>query len=765
MTTPMRSLGLGSCADELSRTSGPFGLGQVPSRLQPEATTRLVCGYCSTGCSLDAHLRDGQAVNLTPTRAYRVNQGSACPKGWDALTPLAAPDRATTPLLNGRPVPWDEALAAFVDGFSGLIDAHGPESVAFLSTGQITSEEMALLGAVAKVGMGFVHGDGNTRQCMATSVAAHKQSFGFDAPPYTYADLEASDVVVLVGSNLAVAHPILWERLQRNPGRPEIVVIDPRRTETAAGATRHVPVAPKGDLALLLGLLHVVIRDGLVDTGFVAEHCRGYDELAAVAHRWPPVRAAEVAGVTTATIEDLARLIGRGRAVSFWWTMGVNQSHQAVRTAQAVIDLALVTGNMGRPGTGANSITGQCNAMGSRLWSMTASLYGGRSFEDETDRAEVAEICGWPAERIPSRPSMAYDQIIDGIRSGQIKGLWVLATNTAHSWGDRGELAGLLDSLDFLVVQDLYADTDTARHAQLFLPAAGWGEKDGTMINSERRIGLVKQVRRPPGAALSDFSILRLIAHAWGCGDLFADWSTPEDVFRLLGRLSAGRPCDHSGVTSYRQLDDAGGIQWPAAAGTGPWEAERRLFEDGRSYHPDGLFRLVAAEPEPTPRPADETFPLVLLTGRGSTASWHTETRTGRSPVLRRLKPAELLVDLNIDDATDLAVADGHEVEVASAFGSVRCRARVGDVVQRGQAFLPMHDAATNALTHPVVDPISRQPSYKDTPVAVRPIRPGRRQAVADMATMGRLRRTPPVEPRKGAAPKVKMPPSEATSQ
>ncbi len=727
MTAPVRPPGRGGRAGELARTAGPFGLGQIPSRLHPEATTRLVCGYCSTGCSLDAHLRDGQAVNLTPTRTYPVNEGSACPKGWDALTPLAAADRATTPLVHGRPVGWDEALGAFVDGFGGLLDEHGPDSVAFLSTGQITSEEMALLGAVAKVGMGFVHGDGNTRQCMATSVAAHKQSYGFDAPPYTYADLEESDVVVLVGSNLAVAHPILWERLKRNPNRAEVVVVDPRRTETAAGATRHVAVAPNGDLALLLGLLHVVIRDDLVDTAFVGEHCTGYQDVAALARRWPPVRAAEVAGVTTSEIEELAHLIGRGRAVSFWWTMGVNQGHQAVRTAQAIIDLALVTGNLGRPGTGANSITGQCNAMGSRLWSMTASLYAGRSFEDEAHRQEVAGICGWPVERIPSRPSMAYDQIIDGIRSGQVRGLWVLATNTAHSWGDRGELAGLLDKLDFLAVQDLYADTDTAGHAQVFLPAAGWGEKDGTMINSERRIGLVKQVRRPPGSALPDFAILRLLAHAWGCGDLFDRWATPEAVFRTMGTLSAGRPCDHSGVTSYRQLDDLGGVQWPAPAGTGPWEGERRLFEDGRSYHLDGRFRLVAAEPEPSPTPQTETFPLTLLTGRGSTASWHTETRTGRSPVLRRLQPAHLLVDLHPVDASRLGVADGDEVEVASAWGSLRCRARVGGVVQPGHAFLPMHDAATNGLTHPVVDPISRQPSYKDTPVAVRPIRPGRR--------------------------------------
>lgn len=714
----------GQRAQELARSTGPFGLGQVPERLQPDATTRLVCGYCSTGCSLDAHLREGEAVNLTPTRDYSVNQGSACPKGWDALTPMTAPDRGTTPLLKGEPIEWSQALATFVERFGALLDEHGPDSVAFLSTGQITSEEMALLGAVAKVGMGFVHGDGNTRQCMATSVVAHKLSYGFDAPPYTYADFEESDVVILLGSNLAVAHPILWERLQRNPNNATVVAIDPRRTETAAGATEHLAIAPKSDMALLLGLIHVVIRDGLMDTAFVADHCVGFDEIAAIAAAWDPQRAAAVAGILPGQIEDLAHLIGRGKAVSFWWTMGVNQGHQAVRTAQAIISLALITGNVGRPGTGANSITGQCNAMGSRLWSMTASLYAGRMFENEADRNDVARICGWPVDRIPSRPSMAYDQIIEGIRTGQIKGLWVLATNTAHSWGDRGELAGLLDSLDFLVVQDLYPDTDTARHADLYLPAAGWSEKDGTMINSERRIGLVKQVRRPPGQALSDFAILRLLAQAWGCGDLFEEWSTPENVFGILGRLSAGRPCDHTGLTTYRQLDDAGGVQWPAPAGSGPWAGERRLYADGRSFHPDGKFRLMVAEPEPTPRPTTTMFPFTLLTGRGSTAAWHTETRTGRSPVLRRLVPADLRLELHHDDAAELGIAQDDAVEVWSAWGSLQCRAQVGDTLQRGQVFLPMHHVATNRITHPVVDPISRQPSYKDTPVAIRLIAP-----------------------------------------
>src|SRR5499427_6682764 len=260
----------GALTQELARTPGGFGLGQVPVRLKPDATTTMVCGFCSTGCGLDVHLKGGEAVNLSPAADYPVNLGMACPKGWEALTPLGASDRATTPLLKDaggrlRAVGWPEALEAFTSRFKAIQAKHGPASVAWLGTGQIPTEELALLGTVAKFGMGIVHGDGNTRQCMATAATAHKQSFGFDAPPYTYADLEASDVIVLVGSNLCIAHPILWERICRNPHRPAIVVIDPRKTETAMAATLHVAPRPKSDQTLLYGVARILIQEGWID--------------------------------------------------------------------------------------------------------------------------------------------------------------------------------------------------------------------------------------------------------------------------------------------------------------------------------------------------------------------------------------------------------------------------------------------------------------------------------------------------------------------
>ncbi|MCU1484526.1 MAG: narB2 [Actinomycetia bacterium] len=717
----------GPLTQELVRTPGGFGLGQVPANRKPDATASMVCGYCSTGCSLDVHLRDGKAVNITPTTAYPVNLGMACPKGWEALTPLGASDRATTPLLrdaHGKlvPVSWPEALRTFTDRFKGILDEHGPESVAFLSTGQIPTEEMALLGAFAKFGMGLVHGDGNTRQCMATSVVAYKQSFGFDAPPYTYADFEESDVIVLVGSNLCIAHPIMWERICRNPHAPEIIVVDPRATETAVAATEHLALLPKSDLTLLYGIARLLIDRGWIDNLFIAAHTTGFMEFAEQVAAFTPERVCEATGIDRAQLERVTEKIARGERASFWWTMGVNQSHEGVRSAQAIIALALMTGNIGRPGTGANSITGQCNAMGSRLFSNTTNLLGGHDFADADHRAKVAGVLGIDEDRIPGRASDAYDQILEGVVAGRVKGLWILATNSAHSWIDQGHLEEVMDRLDFLVVQDMYTTTETAQLADLVLPAAGWGEKEGTFINSERRVGLVKKVAPAPGEALTDFAIVKLLADAWGCGDLFAEWSSPEAVFGILRRLSAGQPCDITGIEGYEMLEAHGGVQWPYPAGAAPLEpgAERRLFEDGWFPTPDGKARFLFEEPRPPRSLAGGPYPLVLLTGRGSSAQWHTGTRTSKSALLRSLAPTDPYVELSPADAATRHIEPGDDVVVASARGTMRARAFVTATIEPGQVFVPMHFARTNQLTDAAFDPYSRQPSYKWAAVEVR---------------------------------------------
>lgn len=729
---------------ELLLQPGRYGLASRISNHAADSIVACVCGYCSTGCSLNVHIKNGEAVSLSPKTEYPVNLGMACPKGWQALDVLDAPDRAVTPLLRRNrlsapePITWDNALGVFCDRLKGIQQQHGNDAIAFLSTGQIATEEMALLGLLTRCGMTIRHGDSNTRQCMATSVVAYKEAFGFDAPPYSYADLEESDVLVFVGANPCIAHPILWERVTRNRRNPEIVVIDPRRTETAMQSTVHLPVKPKTDLPLLYGLARQIIESRGVDRTFIETHTENFEEFARFVQPFTLDIVSQITELPAESICRLADLISGSRRVSFWWTMGVNQSFEGVRTAQAIINLALMTGNIGRAGTGANSITGQCNAMGSRLFSGTTNLPAGRNFSDANHREEVAGILNLPLDVIPDSPGWKYHEIMEGIRSRAIRGLWVIGTNPAHSWINQNDGRELLKQLDFLVVQDMYHTTETAQLADLVLPAAGWGEKDGTLINSERRIGVIRAVKKAPGQALSDFRIFRLIADAWGCGQLFADWTSPAAAFQKLKQLSKNQPCDFSGIRDFAMLDQAGGIQWPfpdshaqdshatasAEAGHPPqlpegFANERRLFEDGRFFHPDGRARFLFEPPRPIPEPPDATFPLTLLTGRGTASQWHTQTRTGKSQILRTLYPQDCYVEISPQDAARLSVISGSDVRITSRRGSIKVRAVVLPTIQPGQIFTPMHYAVVNQLTQPVFDPYSGQPSYKACAVRV----------------------------------------------
>ena len=728
----------GPMTSELVLHPGEFGLGRVPARLKPASTVKTICGFCSTGCSLKVHLdAEGHALNLTPDPDYPVNLGMACPKGWEALTPLAADDRATTPLLRNtsrtfRPIEWDEALRVFCERFKAVQAEHGAHSVAVLSTGQIVTEEMALLGALVKFGLGLRHLDSNTRQCMATTHVAYKESLGFDAPPFTYADFEESDVLVFIGANPCIAHPIMWQRVMNNRRQPLLIAVDPRRTETAMAAGRHYAIKPKSDLTLLYGLAHLLINRDAVDRDFVEAYTDGYSAFALHVRDFPPSRVCAETGLTPEELEAFASAIGdRTKRVSFWWTMGVNQGHESTRTEQAIINLALMTGQIGRPGTGPNSITGQCNAMGSRLFGNATSLLGGYDFGDEAHRRHVARVLGLDPAVISADKSWAYDQIIDGIESGKIRGLWVIATDPAHSWINQGRLTELRERLDFLVVQDMYTTTKTGQLADLVLPAAGWGEKEGTFINSERRIGVVRKVARAPGKALSDFAIFKLVAEYWGCGEMFKRWSSPEAVFQVLKKLSRGQPCDFTGVRDHAHLAAAGGIQWPwtetdaALAGSRQPRRERRLFGDGRFFTPRRRARFVFDHPRPMPEVPDEEYPFLLLTGRGSSAQWHTGSRTNKSGLLRRLAPATLHVELNPADAGRLKVRAGDMVCIRSRRGELRATAMVTSTVQTGQIFLPMHFDVVNQLTYAAFDPHSRQPSYKACAVAVE--RVGRR--------------------------------------
>lgn len=681
---------------------------------------RTICSYCSVGCAIDVKVERGEPVKVLPAADYPVNLGKTCSKGFNLLKPMSASDRALYPMRRGpqgelERISWDQAAHMFVERMQTVQAQHGTESIAVISTGQLPMEEMAFLGCFARFGMGVRHIDGNTRQCMATSAVAYKQAFGFDAPPYCYQDAEESDCLIFVGANPVVAHPIFWHRVKRNTHQPAIVVLDPRQTETAREATGHLALQPKSDLVVLYGLANWLISRGHIKHDWVAAHTHGFELFAEHVRDFTLDRCAAASGLSIRQIEELAQLIASKERVSFWWTMGVNQSHQGVRTAQAIINLCLLTGNIGRVGTGPNSLTGQANAMGSRIFSNSTTLLAGHDFAKAEQRAKIAGILGISGELIPPDAGRPYDQILSGIDEGAIKALWIVCTNPAHSWLDRGQFLARCAKLDFLVVQDLYASTQTARLADLVLPAAGSPEKDGTFINSERRLGIVQKVMNPPGEALSDFEIIKKLCEAWGVGQRFAAWTDVDAAFELIRRASADQPCDITGVESRQRLLQQGGIQWPFPSSRSPacGENQRRLFAEGRFFYPDGKARFHAAAPEPAPEQPSPEWPFWLLTGRGTSHQWHTQTRTAKVEVTKRLYPAQAYAQIHPADADQLGIQEGDRVRISSRRGYAVVAAQIDAAVQPGQVFLPMHYEETNRLTFAAFDPYSRQPAYK----------------------------------------------------
>lgn len=712
----------GPLTSELLHRPAEFGLGNLPVKQgKITQTAKSICGFCSTGCSLTIHSDENGAKNLTPTNGYPVNIGMACPKGWEALKVLDAPNRASVPLLHGEEIDWQTAATTFCDQMKETQEKYGKHSVAFISTGQIPFEEMAFLGSFFKSGMGGIHCDGNTRQCMATSVVAYKQSFGFDAPPYTYQDFEESEHLVFIGANPTIAHPIMWQRVMRNKKNPRISVIDPRNTETAQCATHHYPLRPKTDQALFYALANHIFEKNLHDEAYLDAHTEDWQAYREFVKAYPMDKVAEDAQLDQEELQDLAEAIAT-KTTSLWWTMGVNQSHQGVRSAQAIINLALITGNMGKPGTGANSITGQCNAMGSRLFSNTTNLLGGHDFGNADHRQKVSEITGIPEETIPQDLGKPYNKIIDGILAGEIKALWVIATNPAHSWINQNCFKEVREKLDFLVVQDMYHDTETAQVADLILPAASWGEKNGCFINSERRISAIRPLKKAPGQALSDFRIIQLLAHTWGCGEMFKKWTTPEAAFNLLKLCTKGMPCDITGISGYTHLEDQGGIQWPYPTEHGDDTRQRRLFTNNQFYTPSKKAKFLFDQPTEVKELPDAEYPFYLNTGRGTSSQWHTQTRTKSSAILRKLYPADPYAEIHPEDAKELGFLNDEWIIISSRRGEIKVRAYIAPTVVKGHVFVPMHDEQSNRLTYPDFDPYSFQPSYKTGAVRIQKV-------------------------------------------
>jgi len=694
--------------------------GYTSAKKIPEHWVPTTCGYCSVGCGIEIGVKDGRAIVSRPLATHPVNRGKLCPKGLSEHYTIEAENRAKYPLLrkNGKlmRVGWDEALDTMTKRFSELQAKHGPQSLGVLSTGQLVTEEFYTLGKLVQLGFGTSNYDGNTTLCMATAVSGYKLSFGSDGPPGAYEDLETADVILLIGANIADNHPILCQYLDANP-RKTLIVADPRVSKTAMLADLHLPLKPRSDLALANGIAHILIRHGLIDRTYIEKHTTGFDALARFLEAYTPDRVSEITGLSEELLYKTAFLYGRARAGFIGWTMGVNHSTLGTATVNAICNLALLTGNIGRPGAAPFSITGQCNAMGTREAGFTSSMPGYRKFDNATDRKELAELWRIDESRLPAKRGLAYPDIIEAALATSIRGLWIIATNPVVSFPNQGVLDQALSNLDFLVVQDGYHPTPTTQRADLVLPAAIWGEKEGTYTNSERRVSKVNRAVTPPGEARSDFDIFLTVSEKLGCREeLFPGWHSVEDAFEEWTHVSKGRLCDYSGI-SYALLAEQGPVQWPfPQEGT----SSTRLYTDGRFQTSDGRARLIAADWEPFPEQPARDFPLILNTGR-TVEHWHTRTKTREVPILEHLSPRAWL-EMNPRDAKQLGLRSHDRVDVVSQRGRVSSvELRLTEITAPGQVFMPFHFSETNVneVTQSAFDPISREPNYKQCAVRV----------------------------------------------
>lgn len=559
---------------------------------------------------------------------------------------------------------------------------------------------------------------------MATSVVAYKQSFGFDAPPYTLNDLEQSDVIIFVGSNPVVAHPILWSRVIKNKIKDKkVIVIDPRKSETASRADIWIDIKPKSDIRLFYTLANVLIEKGWIDEEYITNYTEDFEGFKNHVKKYDINDVEEYTGISKGRVLELAEIIHMGKRVSFWWTMGVNQGFQAVRTAQAIINLALMTGNIGKPGTGPNSITGQCNAMGSRLFSNTTGFYGGGEYSDEKRRKEIAEILEIDEEMLPNKPTKPYNEIVDGINNGEIKALWIIATNPLVSWINDLEFKKAAEKLEFLAIQDIYSDTETCRYAHLILPSTNGLKKEGLIINTERRLSKVQPVLEKKENELTDYDIMLGIGEALGMGSLIDKWRTPKDAFETLKKCTKGMPCDITGV-DYEDLNGSKGIQWPYKEGEEDLEEERRLFENNKFYTPSKKAKFIYEEILNPPFDKSEEYPYILNTGRGTVGQWHTQTRTREIPDVEAIIVKEGYMNLNTDWAKELGIKENDKVKISAPNGVTNTfLVKLNRSVKKGELYAPMHYIEANSVLSSVFDTYSKEPNYKYGPVKLEKIK------------------------------------------
>ncbi len=708
------------------------------------AAVRTTCPYCGVGCGVLARTQADGTLEIAGDPRHPANAGRLCSKGAALGETLGTEGRLLHPLIRARGAPqrpsdasaglrrvgWDEALSRVARGFAAAIREHGPDSVAFYVSGQLLTEDYYIANKLMKGFIGSANIDTNSRLCMAAAVAGHRRAFGEDLVPGCYEDLELADLIVLVGSNTAWCHPVLFRRIerekQRRPGL-KLAVIDPRRTPTAEMADLHVPIRAGSDVALFNGLLRYLHEQGATDARFVERHTRGAPEtLAAARAAGDPAAVAALCGADAARIGELYRLFCATERVVTLFSQGVNQSSCGTDKVNSIINCHLLTGRVGRPGMGPFSLTGQPNAMGGReVGGLANTLAAHLDLESAAHRAAVQAF--WRSPAVAARAGLKAVALFEALHAGRIKAVWIMATNPVVSLPDADRVRAALRRCELVVVSDCVAHTDTAALAHVLLPAATWGEKDGTVTNSERRISRQRRFLTPAGEARPDWWILCEVARRMGFREAFP-YESPREIFDEHARLSAvaARFFDIGGLAGLTaaEYDGLEPVHWPVRSRSEP--PLSRLFQDGRFAHPDGKARLVPVCHRPPTHAPDEAYPLVLNTGR-IRDQWHTMTRTGGAPRLAEHLP-EPFVDLHPHDALAMAVRAGELARVSTRWGSMVVRARISAEIPRGTAFVPMHwndahasEARVGALVNPAVDPICGQPEFKHTPARVEP--------------------------------------------
>ncbi|MBP2171149.1 assimilatory nitrate reductase catalytic subunit [Erwinia toletana] len=687
------------------------------------------CPYCGVGCGVTLNsLPDGK-VQVSGDSRHPANFGRLCVKGAALGETLGHQGRLLWPQLNGQRVSWEQALDRVAQGLQQVIAQHGPQAVAFYASGQLLTEDYYAANKLMKGFIGSGNIDTNSRLCMASAVVGYKRAFGADAVPCCYDDFSHSDLIVLVGSNTAWAHPVAYQRLvAAKKQRPamQVVVIDPRRTASCDLADLHLPLRPGSDGALFAGLLHWLAQHQGIDNSMLA-HLSGVEPALAAAAEWHCEAVAAFCQLELAQVEAFYQLFARSPQALTLYCMGINQSTSGSDKCNAIINVHLLSGKLGRAGSGPFSLTGQPNAMGGReVGGLANQLAAHMAFTpQDIDRLQRF----WHSDRVAQQPGLKAVELFQAVERGEVKAVWIMGSNPAVSLPDSHQVAQALARCELVIVSDVSQHTDTTAYADVLLPAQGWGEKNGTVTNSERRISRQRGFVAAPGEAKPDWWMIAAVAQRMGFGAAFA-WRHPAQIFREHAALSGfenqgARAFDISGLATLTdgEWDTLQPIQWPVNAHYPQGCA--RLFSDRRFFHADGKARLLAIRPRLPATQVSDAWPLLMNSGR-IRDQWHTMTRTGSVPRLMQHR-SEPFADLHPQDAQQHQINEGDLVRVQSASGWIVVRAHLTDAQQRGTLFVPMHwtqqftaEGNVDRLVAAHLDPHSGQPESKQTPVRLR---------------------------------------------